>query len=204
MAIKLQPLDQPEPIPQRGAQRSGASGGPNQGERWKIQGSGSGIDVLASIYGGIFHWDPINKIRTPINEIIPIVIWTGNSARTGERVESYLRYAKRQTFVDESNYFTELFLTDPIKATNHLYKNLKELSLAAGFNYATPEIEEIVNLAIKHNGSAKPSGAGGGDCIVAFFTNEVESQQFCAAIDNHPLYMRIAIEISTGVHVVRP
>ena len=99
-----------------------------------IQGSGSGIDVIASIYGGIFHWNPVNQIRTPIKNIIPIVVWTGNSAQTGDRVQRYLQYSHRSEFINISTQLTNDFVKDPIKATTLLYTNLEELSLKADIN----------------------------------------------------------------------
>ena len=52
------------------------------------------------------------------------------------------------------------------------------------------------------NGAAKPSGAGGGDCMVVFFNNSKDSLRFETAIEKHPIFQQIQIQISKGVHVV--
>lgn len=169
-----------------------------------IQGSGSGIDVMASLYGGIFLWNPQNKERTVLPPIHPVVVWTGKSAKTGPRVEQYLSYPNRQWFVDNSKRFTLQFLQNPIAATKALYNNLVSMSKEAGIEYVTAEIQEIVDLALQHDGAAKPSGAGGGDCVIAFFQTVDTARSFCTVIDNHQTFQRIPVEISSGVHVVPP
>lgn len=168
---------------------------------YEIQGSGSGIDIVASLYGGIFLWDPQNQERIPLPLIHPVVVWTGNSAKTGPRVEQYLDYPNRQWFVDNSKRFTLQFLQNPITATKALYNNLVIMSKEAGVDYVTPEIQEIVDLAIQHDGAAKPSGAGGGDCVIAFFHTVETARTFCKIIDNHQTFRRIPVEVSSGVHV---
>ena len=170
----------------------------------EIQGSGSGIDVVASLYGGVFLWDPQTKERTPLPVIHPVVVWTGNSAKTGPRVERYLQYPNRQWFIDNSKRFTLQFLQNPIAATKSLYNNLVVMSKEAEIEYVTPEIREIVDLALDYDGAAKPSGAGGGDCVIAFFHTIDSARSFCNAIDTHPTFRRIPVEVSSGVHVVPP
>ena len=48
----------------------------------------------------------------------------------------------------------------------------------ADIEYLTPEIHDICSIVRNCNGGAKPSGAGGGDCVVAFFENK-EQKEHC-------------------------
>ena len=169
-----------------------------------VQGSGSGIDVIASLYGGVFLWDSETQEHTTLPEIHPVVIWTGTSAKTGPRVEQYINYRNRQWFIDNSTRFTFQFLQNPILATKALYNNLVQMSKEAGIDYSTDSIEEIVELALQHEGAAKPSGAGGGDCVIAFFQTKHSASAFCKDIDAHPIFKRIPVQVSKGVHVVQP
>lgn len=169
----------------------------------KIQGSGSGIDVLASIHGGCFLWQ--NGAVIPHSPVLPVVIWTGNSAKTGPKVQQYLDYSDRQWFLEASTHWTEQFSTDPILASRSLYSNLVEMSKRANILYTTPTIETLVNSIHDVGGGAKPSGAGGGDCLVAFFPSP-ESQ--CTALQNIHKHLPhchvIDISIANGVEVVLP
>ena len=163
---------------------------------YTVQGSGSGIDVAASIHGGMFQFT--RKQIIPLQPILPLVIWTGYSARTGPRVEQYLQWDEREEFVEQSKYWVQQFTKNPVASTRSLYTLLKRASQAAQFQYCTPEIEDICRLAEDHQGAAKPSGAGGGDCVVAFFHSEVDKNAF----RNHCLekYEIIDINLSPGVH----
>lgn len=169
----------------------------------QVQGSGSGIDVKASILGGMFVWNPLLQETHVVASLHPVVIWTGSSARTGPRVKQYLTYQNRNWFVQNSIRFTELFLEDPILGTKALYNNLVSMSKEANLQYTTHAIKEIVHLAERHSGAAKPSGAGGGDCMIAFFPSAEHQEQFMETIQQHPIYQVIDYAISEGVHVVR-
>ncbi len=169
----------------------------------KIQGGGSGIDIRASIDGGLLQWSTDQQATLAIPPVRPVVIWTGQSAKTGPRVQTYLNYKNRGWFVQNSIRFTELFLHDPIRGTQALYNNLMMMSREANLPYLTPGIEEIVELAKRFQGAAKPSGAGGGDCMTGFFETEEAKARFIEAIDQHPVYQIIDYTVSEGLHVVK-
>ena len=169
----------------------------------QVQGGGSGIDVKASILGGMFIWDPKEENTHALSPYNPVVVWTGQSAKTGPRVQQYLNYNNREWFVRNSIRFTQLFLENPITGTQALYKNLVMMSRESGLSYLTPNIESIVALANQCGGAAKPSGAGGGDCIVAFFDTLEKKQLFVEEINTHPIFCCIDYDISQGVHIVK-
>ena len=168
----------------------------------QVQGGGSGIDVKASILGGMFIWEPQEERTTALAPYHPVVVWTGESASTGPRVQKYLSYENREWFIKNSIRFTHLFLEDPIAGTQALYKNLVMMSRESGLPYLTPNIEAIVALAKEYGGAAKPSGAGGGDCVVAFFDSSDKQQHFIEHIHSHPIFCCIDYNISDGVHIV--
>lgn len=167
-----------------------------------IQGSGSGIDVISSIHGGMLRFE--NQEITVLPPIKPVVIWTGQSAKTGPRVEQYLQYQYRSDFVKNSTELVNAFIEDPIESSTALYQLLVEMSQETGIAYRSPVIEEIHKLAKQYGGSAKPSGAGGGDCMVAFFPDIQCELEFSKKIAEHPIAQIIPIEISLGVHCVNP
>ena len=168
----------------------------------RIQGGGSGIDVKASIKGGMFQWNPDTGVTNGSQPLIPVVVWTGTSAKTAPRIQQYFAYDNRSWFVQNSIRFTELFLEDPIGGTRALYRNLLQMSKQANLGYMIPAIEEIVSLAENHGGAAKPSGAGGGDCMVAYFPNREAKQAFVEHIQRHPIYQIIKYQVSNGFHMV--
>ena len=67
LAVKLQALDQAKPVPQRGAQRSGAGGGPHKGEGRQVEGTGSCCAALAhgEIEATVFHRRIEQLLRHP-------------------------------------------------------------------------------------------------------------------------------------------
>jgi phosphomevalonate kinase len=164
----------------------------------QVQGSGSGIDVATSIYGGMI-WAEGTEYR-PLPPIRPLVIWTGTSARTGPRVQRYQQLENRDSFRKESIYWTKYFLIDPILSTRKLYQNLCKMAQNAGLEYQTTATEEIVALAKTYSGSAKPSGAGGGDCVVAFFPDQDAENAF--KLECQKRFPIIPIEVSVSVHHV--
>ena len=169
----------------------------------QVQGGGSWIDVKASILGGMFIWEPVEERTQALAPYHPVVVWTGESAKTGPRIQRYLHYENREWFVRNSIRFTQLFLEDPIKGTQALYKNLAMMSRESEIPYLTPNIEILAQWANDCGGAAKPSGAGGGDCVVAFFDKPEQQRFFIEKIDAHPIFSRIDYEVSEGIHVVK-
>ena len=142
----------------------------------KVQGSGSGIDVATSIHGGLIRYTKENVEKLPI--VHPTIIWSGSSAKTGPRVQNYLAWKNRSSFVQESQSLVENFSSSPIETCQNLYRLLCAMSKQANLPYRTDSIDKIVQCAERHNGGCKPSGAGGGDCVIAFFPDEESKQAF--------------------------
>ena len=167
----------------------------------QVQGSGSGIDILASIHGGMGLVDRGTWTAQP--PVVPVVTFTGRSARTGPRVEQYRRWsgADRDTFAEASRSLVEGFSADPIEAFRQGWRLLLDMSAATGIGYTTAEIETIVQSAEALGGGAKPSGAGGGDCTVALFPTHRAAQQFQHRMTDLGLPC-IPVQPATGAHMV--
>lgn len=142
-----------------------------------VQGSGSGVDVFASLRGGVR--------RFPTGEPVPCpplrAVWSGQSASTGERVRRYQAWSGREAFVARSRALVDGFAADPIGVFREAYALLREMAAAAGVAYDTGAHAAIAGLAAGRGGAAKPSGAGGGDVAVAVFPDEGAAEAFDAA-----------------------
>ncbi len=159
----------------------------------QVQGSGSGIDVLASIHGGMGR--VAGRRWTPLAPHGPTVVYSGQSARTGPRLQRYLALSDRQRFLDESATLTAAFVDDPIRVTAAAGALLAAMARAAGIAYTTPGLARIAALARDHGGAAKPSGAGGGDCAVAYLPDPAADAAFqaaCAAAGLPPIAVAVA------------
>lgn len=144
-----------------------------------VQGSGSGIDVAASAYGGVIRFEA--GAVTAVAPVTPLVVWSGASAKTGPRVERYRAWAGRDAFVRASAAIVAAFAGDPIGALRENRRLLEAMAAEAGLDYHTPALDRIIALADAHGGAAKPSGAGGGDVAVALFADPDAGEAFLAA-----------------------
>ncbi|MBM75051.1 MAG: hypothetical protein CMK59_06605 [Proteobacteria bacterium] len=168
----------------------------------KVQGSGSGIDIAAAIHGGIIHFQntaQLPKIETchlP-KETLPIVIWSGQAAKTGPRVQKYLSWNQRSTFVKETEQLLNTFLLKPIETTRQLHRLLCSMSTNTDIQYETPQMKHIVEIAERNGGAAKASGAGGGDCMIAFIPPN-QRPNFISEL-NQSGYINIEYNIARGI-----
>lgn len=142
-----------------------------------VQGSGSGVDVFASLLGGVR--------RFPTGEPVPcpplLAVWSGASASTGPRVVCYRAWAGRSAFVDASRALVDAFAAEPLRVAREAYALLRAMARDAGLDYDTPAHARIAALAEEFGGAAKPSGAGGGDVAVALLPDDEARAGFAAA-----------------------
>lgn len=149
----------------------------------RVQGSGSGIDVAASCWGGLIRFTR-GTTPVPTAPLRLLVIWSGQSAATGPRVEAYQAWPGRPAFARSSRELVDAFLNDPIEGLRANHRLLQTMTTSAGIDWATPALDRIHSLALQHGGAAKPSGAGGGDCAVAIMPDPDAEAAFlraCAA-----------------------
>lgn len=164
----------------------------------RVQGSGSGIDIAASIHGGMirFQGGAVSEQRL----YSPVVIWSGSSAKTGPRVNCYRSWSDRSHFVARSTQLVDSFEQNPIEVLNELYLLLCSMAQQASIDYQTPRLHRIVEIAQKFGGAAKPSGAGGGDCAIALFPSQEQEERFVQAC-SHESFQIIAIKPAQGAYV---
>jgi phosphomevalonate kinase len=77
---------------------------------------------------------------------------------------------------------------------------MRALGEAAGASIVDERLGRIAELASRFSGGAKPSGAGGGDVAVAFFTNGRDAASFEKACTEEGLH---PIDVSWGAAGVR-
>jgi mevalonate kinase len=169
----------------------------------RVQGGGSGIDIASSIHGGMIQYHHKSKKVHPLPPLEPLIIWSKQSAQTGPRVKQYHSFLNRDFFVKESMALVHQFTTDPVHVSNLLFERLCEMSTEANIKYVTPEIQEICSIVKKNKGGSKPSGAGGGDCVVAFFKNDSDKAK-CQSMLHRRNYSCIEYQISNGAHIIYP
>jgi phosphomevalonate kinase len=163
----------------------------------EVQGSGSGIDVAASAWGGVIRFE--GRAATPARRVEPVIIWSGSSAKTGPRVEAYQAWKARSRFVRRSGELVEQFESDPIRALDEARRLLEDMAAKAHIEYQTPALDRIAALAADHGGAAKPSGAGGGDVAVALFADPDAQRAFERAVQRAGFAV-IPSKLAEGAH----
>ena len=158
-----------------------------------VQGGGSGLDVAASIAGGLIRFQAGGFTSASVALPPLSVIWSGQSASTGPRVQRYREWSGREAFVAESSELIACFPDDQLRVLAEDGALLAAMARAAGVPYLTPGLERVIVLAARHGGAAKPSGAGGGDIAVALFRDDGARRRFegaCAAEGLTPIAAR--------------
>lgn len=182
-----------------------------------IQGSGSGADVAASVYGGILQYSSFqaewlldaSKSAASIHELLEAdwiylsikrltlpasvsfcVGWTGNPASTTKLVGRILKLQDDnpqafKEFLAKSERAVHTLLTGMEEENQELLFNgvkANRKALATVGNNADVSIETallgtLCDLADGLGGAGKPSGAGGGDCGIAFMPSKRQAEQ---------------------------
>ena len=142
----------------------------------EVQGSGSGIDIVASAYGGVLRVEA--GVVSPGPAVEPVIVYSGTSASTGPRVKQYLSQSRRSSFVQMTRDIVNDFASDPVAALGENRALLEAMAQRAGIDYRTPGLDRIIELADDCSGAAKASGAGGGDVAVALFNDPSDAFDF--------------------------
>lgn len=155
----------------------------------EVQGGGSGADVLTSVYGGLvrvrFERGP-SAAPTVTRHVLPRslrwrVFWSGTSVRTSEmiaRVEALRAADPREhaARLDAIRTGTEAFggavqaddAAGTVSAARRLSAAMAALGERAAASIVTPPMARLAARAELLGAAVKPSGAGGGDVVVAF------------------------------------
>ncbi|WP_105956293.1 phosphomevalonate kinase [Apilactobacillus quenuiae] len=125
---------------------------------------------------------------TPPNNLELLIGWTGTPASTSSLVN------KVENNYDKNDY--NKFLSDSKKCINRMINGFHKKSLKliqkeilvnrilltklgkfTGINIETPKLNKLCKIAIKNNGAAKSSGAGGGDCGIAIIDKNLSKDK---------------------------
>lgn len=151
---------------------------------------GSGVDIAASVYGGVFRFNKSPKdvsfiVRVERQTLPPDLhircIWTGKSASTRKLVQTVYRFkqAYPSDYQDLISRLTQLsadgcraFSRNDIQAFLTIVQQYYQQLLILGQKSQAPiishEHHQLTEIIHRAGGSYKPSGAGGGDLGLAF------------------------------------
>jgi mevalonate kinase len=146
-----------------------------------IQRNGSGIDVAASVYGRCIRFQ--HGFQRYVEAPRPVVVFSGESAATGPRVERFLHWSGATAWARGCEGLADRFESDPIEAFREADRALRGMATEADIAYATPGLDRIAALAADCGGASKASGAGGGDCAVALFPDADREAAFRRACE---------------------
>src|SRR5699024_1912150 len=131
-------------------------------------------------------WTYFHVKSLPLSEKMKICIgWTGKPASTSKLVDKVLKLKENnlssfEKFLNESEravrHFLEGMKTENISLLLQGVKEnrhaLKAVGEAANVELETEQLKVLCDFAEKHGGAGKLSGAGGGDCGIAFMPSE--------------------------------
>jgi phosphomevalonate kinase len=146
------------------------------------QGGGSGVDVAASVFGGMLAYEIVNKsprikIVEPPGPLVIEAYWSGTSARTSDlraRVDKlYARAPKSSTFTALRDVAEEAAASVQqgdarafVERAGAFGRALAVLGQAADAPIVPPAFAELSQIAEEEQAAFLPSGAGGGDVAV--------------------------------------
>jgi phosphomevalonate kinase len=177
-------------------------------------GRGSGADVAAAVMGGVLAYTrpevgaPTMRALVPPAELTPVVVSTGTPSATVDHVAAVERLAARDPGAHarrlrEIRRAADAFLRSYesgdtrglLQAVGAAHEALGALGRDADLPIVTPALDAAAALARELGGAAKPSGAGGGDVGIAFFSDRDSAAAFQTRV--LPLNLQI-LSIITG------
>ncbi len=164
--------------------------------------NGSGIDIAASLFGGLLQMRPATK-EAPVGfksltwprELQLVTVWTGKAASTPILLQKVREYKQRhpeefQERIDAMEAAVNNVLQNIDDAetwcseAQRYMKLMDELGIASGAEIVTPAMKRIARWAQTCGGYAKPSGAGGGDMLLVFFPKQGDPERFKQGLSN--------------------
>jgi phosphomevalonate kinase len=177
--------------------------------RWLAQMIRSGADWL-----GLLHTDwPMLSIRSLAlpPDLRLLVGWTGKPASTFklvDRVEKARRTREQgyRHFLNQSKACVEKMIGGFLKqhapaileGIRENRRILAQLSRLCGVLIETDRLHQLCRIAENHQGAAKTSGAGGGDCGIALAHRKVDKEALFAEWKKHgilPLDLHVAKKV---------
>ncbi len=159
-------------------------------------GQGSGIDIAASVYGGLVHFRRHSDVADDVSAspltlrlddagVSTLVVWSGRSQDTRAFLPAVQRSQQASSSSSSSSSATPALLAMAsateaflralsahdgqavLGAVEDAHRALVDLGEAAGIDIVSAPHAGIADIARRHGGTAKPSGAGGGDVALA-------------------------------------
>jgi phosphomevalonate kinase len=146
------------------------------------QGGGSGVDIAASVFGGVLRYavGPSSPVIHPVElppEVVLAAYWSGTSARTSDlraRVDALKASGSRCSIFTDLRDLAEDAAASvdagEARAFIGLARSfggaLERLGQAADAPIVLPAFAELASIAAGESAAFLPSGAGGGDVVV--------------------------------------
>lgn len=162
-------------------------------------GRGSGIDLAASLHGGLLEYRresatgaPVCRQRRLPPRLMMRAVWTGRSASTpvflatlqaASKADPAGWQAMRHRLVQGAERACQTLarLQDWLEAVSAYGDELRALGAFAGLPIYSPEHQRLAQLAVLSGVTYKPSGAGGGDLGLALGDDPDRLEHFCKA-----------------------
>lgn len=157
---------------------------------------GSGADVAAAVLGGVVQFqregEAYQALSLPWPQgLVARLVWTGREARTSDFLAQIHRRRARDgagyrrvmdALGQESEAFVHAFREGSgqavVESAARYGAGMDALGQWAELPVLESTLRLIAELAGDAGGAAKPSGAGGGDVAIAFFTSEGAARDF--------------------------
>lgn len=185
-------------------------------------GAGSGVDVAASVRGGVLRYQLVEgrPQATPLSlptDVAFAVVWTGVPASTTAFVEGVRTWRGREpeAYAREITALTGLSTqaiaacerddaADFLAAVRGYREAMDALGRAAGVDIVSRAHREVADLAEGTGVSYKPSGAGGGDVGLLFASSRPALVQ-AGRLAERAGYRLLDLHVHpVGVQVTRP
>lgn len=131
----------------------------------------------------------VKRLQLP-NNVHMAIGWTGKPASTVKLVNEILGLKKEQPenfqeFLSKSKNAVSMIMKGiEIGKTKLLFEGVKlnrealaTVGKQANVDIETPLLSDLCNLALQYGGAGKSSGAGGGDCGIAFISSQKAKMQ---------------------------
>ncbi len=172
-------------------------------------GVGSGADVAASVYGGLILYRQIatdGRFLQKVQPISPtptgccaIACWTGKSASTKDLVDRVWRWRRHQPGAYQRRMAALSQVAsgmagalaagdgkDLLASVDEGYGAMDRLARESGLPLVLDAHVEIRKLARRFGGTAKPTGAGGGDLALALLPSRQAAERFLVDLSGTP------------------
>lgn len=182
---------------------------------------GSFGDLAAAVYGGLILYtrfedvDMTGSISDLLEKEWPklsvsylnypfdlhwVVGWTEEPVSTQNRVDLVNEFKENEDYVRLLNLSKKIVyeMINSHEIENfliciRLYRDwLNQLETLTGLTIETPQIKSFIEICEQYYGSGKSSGAGGGDCAIAFFPHPAAINDILLSKGIMPLTIQIA------------